>query len=96
MEGQTTEESNRIPYGQHFDYRYIKHVRLIRNKSQKQFEEFMGVDSTVISRLERGQLVFTEIYQERFEDAMKRLRVSGVELNSIGKILEMKSAKGYK
>lgn len=56
----------------------------------------MGVDDSVISRLENGHLEFTPIYQERFKDAMKRLRVSNIEVASIRKILEMKSQRGYK
>jgi transcriptional regulator with XRE-family HTH domain len=68
----------RLPYGQIeiVDYRYIKHVRLIRNKTLKEFERFMGVDSTVISRLEKGQIKFSPLYQERFKLACKKLRVS--------------------
>lgn len=92
------EENNRIPYGQldNLDYRYIRQVRFLRNKTLKQMEEFMGVDDSVISRLENGHLEFTPIYQERFKDAMKRLRVSNIEVASIRKILEMKSQRGYK
>ena len=45
-------DNNRIPYGQlnDLDYRYIKQVRFLRNKTLKQMEELMGVDYSVISR----------------------------------------------
>ncbi|MBD7971385.1 helix-turn-helix domain-containing protein [Paenibacillus gallinarum] len=88
----------RLPYNQldSVDYRYIRQVRFLRNKTLKQFEEFMGVDHTVISRLENGQIEFSPLYKERFKEACRRLRVSNIELVSIRKLLEMKSQRGYK
>jgi len=88
-------ENNRIPYGQldNLDYRYIKQVRFLRNKTLKQMEEVMGVDYSVISRLERKELNFTPIYQERFKTACRKLRISNIEIVSVRKILEMKSSK---
>ena len=91
-------DNNRIPYGQlnDLDYRYIKQVRFLRNKTLKQMEEIMGVDYSVISRLERKELNFTPIYQDRFRTACKKLRVSNIEIDSVRKILEMKEQRGYK
>lgn len=91
-------ENNRIPYGQldDLDYRYIKQVRFLRNKTLKQMEEIMGVDYSVISRLERKELNFTPIYQERFRTACRKLRISNIEIASIRKLLEMKKQKGYR
>jgi transcriptional regulator with XRE-family HTH domain len=90
------EQKNRVPYNQHYDYRFIRYVRHLRNKTLKEFAEIMGIDYSVLSRLENGQIKFTPIYEERFKEAMKRLRVSGVELHSIGRMLEMKEKRGYK
>jgi len=91
-------ENNRIPYGQldNLDYRYIKQVRFLRNKTLKQMEEFMDVDYSVISRLERKELNFTPLYKLRFRTACQRLRVSNIEIASIRKIIEMKEQRGYK
>lgn len=88
----------RLPYNQleNVDYRYIKQVRFIRNKTQSEMAELMHVDSAVISRLERNEIVFSPLYQERFKEACKRLRVSNIELASIRKILEMKKQRGFK
>jgi transcriptional regulator with XRE-family HTH domain len=88
----------RLPYNQFdsVDYRYIRQVRFLRNKTLKQMEQFMGVDSTVISRLENGQIAFSPLYQERFKTAMKRLRVCNIELASVRKFIEMKEQRGYK
>ena len=56
----------------------------------------MGVDYSVISRLERKELNFTPIYQERFRSACRKLRISNIEIVSVRKILEMKDQRGYK
>lgn|GEM_PF-6963613 len=90
------EDRNRIPYNQEFDHRFIKPVRHLRNKTQAEFEKFMGVDRSTIGKLERGELEFTPLYQSKFKDAIKRLRVSNVELASVRKIIEMKEQRGYK
>lgn len=89
-------ENNRLPYNQEFDYRFIKPVRHLRNKTLVEFSQFMNVDKTTISRLENNQLEFTPHYEAKFKDAIKRLRVSNVELASVRRILEMKSSRGYK
>lgn len=89
-------ENNRIPYNQEIDYRFIKHVRIIRNKTQMDFGKIMGIDASTVGKLERNELAFTPAYHGRFKDAMKRLRVSNIELSSIRKILEMKEQRGYK
>lgn len=89
-------ESNRIPYKQEFDYRFIKPVRMARNKTQAQLGELMNVDVSTVGKLERGELNFSLLYESKFKEALKRLRVSNIELASIRKILEMKEQRGYK
>ncbi|MFS0621828.1 helix-turn-helix domain-containing protein [Priestia megaterium] len=89
-------ESNRIPYKQEFDYRFIKPVRHLRNKTQSQLGVLMNVDVSTVGKLERGELKFSPLYESKFKEAMKRLRVSNVELVSIRTMLEMKSKRGYK
>lgn len=90
------EDKNRIPYKQEFTYKHIRPVRHLRNKTLAEFSRFMNVDPSTIGKLERGELKFSPLYQSKFEEAIKRLRVSGIELSSISKILEMKSQRGYK
>ncbi|MEW4286734.1 helix-turn-helix domain-containing protein [Priestia koreensis] len=89
-------ENNRIPYNQEFDYQFLKPVRMIRNKTQGQLGELMGVCPSTIGKLERGELKFSPLYESKFKEATKRLRVSGIELASIRKMLEMKKQRGYK
>lgn len=90
------EDKNRIPYNQEFDHRFIKHIRMARNKTQTEFSQFMGVDASTIGKLERGELSFSPLYESKLKDAIKRLRVSSIEVASIRKILEMKQQRGYK
>jgi transcriptional regulator with XRE-family HTH domain len=90
------EEKNRLPYNQHFDYRYIKPVRHLRNKTQLEFEQVMGVDRSTIGKLERGELDFSPLYESKFKEAIKRLRISNVELASVRRIIDMKEQRGYK
>jgi len=90
------EDKNRIPYNQEFDFRYIKYIRHARNKTQTEFVHFMNVDQSTIGKLERGLLEFTPYYEGKLKDAIKRLRVSSIEIASIRKIIEMKEQRGYK
>lgn len=90
------EDKNRIPYNQEFDHRFIKYIRHARNKTQAEFVHFMGVDQSTIGKLERGELAFTPYYESKLKDAIKRLRVSSIEIASIRKIIEMKEQRGYK
>jgi transcriptional regulator with XRE-family HTH domain len=89
-------DKNRLPYNQIYDFRFIKPVRHLRNKTLTEFSNFMNVDKATISKLENNQLEFTPYYEEKFKDAIKRLRVSNIEIASVGKIIEMKSQRGYK
>ena len=89
-------ENNRIPYKQEFDHRFIKPVRMARNKTQSQLGELMNVDASTIGKLERGELKFTPFYESKFKEALKRLRVSSIELASIREIIMMKQKRGYK
>jgi transcriptional regulator with XRE-family HTH domain len=78
------------------DYRYIKQVRFLRNHTLVSFSKHMNVDPSTIAKLEKGEIEFTQYYESKLRDAIYRLRVSNVELNSIAKILEMKVLRGYK
>ncbi|MDR4946512.1 helix-turn-helix domain-containing protein [Neobacillus cucumis] len=88
----------RLPYGmwEIVDYRYIKQVRFIRNKTQKEMAELMDCDHVAISRLERGEIALSPLYKERFIQACKRLKVSSAELVNIRESLELKNKRGYK
>ncbi|HDR4695876.1 TPA: helix-turn-helix transcriptional regulator [Bacillus cereus] len=88
--------NSRLSYNMEYDHRFIKPIRHSRNKTLQEFSHFMGIDPATICRLERGQLDFTLYYHEKLKNAIKRLRISNVELASIRKIIEMKEQRGYK
>lgn len=90
------ENKTRLPYRQEFDHRFLKHVRMARSKTQSQLGELMNVDASTISKLERGELKFSPLYESKFKEAIKRLRVSSVELASMRQIIEMKRRRRYK
>jgi transcriptional regulator with XRE-family HTH domain len=75
------------------DYRYIKQVRFLRNKTLSDFSKYMNVDPSTIAKLEKDELAFSPYYESKLRGAIYRLRVSNVELNSISKILEMKALR---
>ncbi|WXB99150.1 XRE family transcriptional regulator, partial (plasmid) [Metabacillus sp. FJAT-52054] len=58
--------------------------------------ELMDVCPSTVGKLERGDLKFSSRYEKKLRLAIKRLRVSGVELINIRKMLEMKESKGYR
>lgn len=85
----------RLPYLQHLDYRYLRYIRLIRNKTQKQLADLMGIEKSTVSKLENGQLEFTEHYEKRLREAIFRMRVSNSELTYIRELIMKKDkAKG--
>ncbi|WLR56513.1 helix-turn-helix transcriptional regulator [Mesobacillus subterraneus] len=88
--------NNRLPYNMEYDQRYIKLIRLSRNKTQVDFSEYMGIDPSTIAKLETRKLAFTAHYEKKLKYAIQRLRISNAELASIKNIIELKERKGYK
>ncbi|MGX6444266.1 XRE family transcriptional regulator [Neobacillus sp. K501] len=86
----------RGPYNIELDYRYVKQIRFLRNHTLVSFSNYMNVDPSTIAKLEKTEISFTPYYESKLRDAIYRLRVSNIELNSIAKILEMKALRGYK
>jgi transcriptional regulator with XRE-family HTH domain len=86
----------RLPYKQALTYPMLKYIRLSRNCSQAKFGQISGIDQTVITRLERGELALTPIYEERIRQAIRALRVSNYELDAIRKLIDMKEIRGYR
>lgn len=88
--------NSRLPYNMEYNHKFIKPIRHARNKTLVEFSKYMGVDPTTINKLEKGHLEFTPYYESKLKDAIKKLRISNVELVSIRKIIEQKERKGYK
>lgn len=83
----------RLPYLHHLDYRYLRYIRLIRNKTQKQLADLMGIEKSTVSKLENGQLEFTEHYEKRLREAIFRMRISNAELVNVRELVMNKQNK---
>nr|WP_301286028.1 helix-turn-helix transcriptional regulator [Lysinibacillus endophyticus] len=72
------------------DYRFIKHIRLIRNKTLAEFSNYMNVDIATISRLENNKVTFTPFYESKLREALRKLKVSNAELLAINNVIEIR------
>ena len=82
------EDKNSVPFFHDYDYRLLKAVRQIRNLTLLEFSKYMGVDPSTITKLENGTLNFSILYQTKFDDAIKRLGITKMELVSLTVLLE--------
>lgn len=80
----------RLPYLQHLDRRYLRYIRLIRNKTQRQLGELMDVDKSTVSKLETGQFELNDYYEKRLREAIYRMRISNSELANIREMINRK------
>jgi transcriptional regulator with XRE-family HTH domain len=76
-----------------YDYRMIKPIRLLRNKTLKEWGILMGTDPATISKIENGLLDFSPLYQERFKVAMQKARITNIEIVSVKTIIEVRGRK---
>lgn len=88
--------NSRLPYNQEYDHRYLKPIRHSRNLTLEAFSPYMNVDPSTIAKLEKGQLDFTAYYESKLKDAIKKLRITNIELVSIRSIIEQKERRGIK
>lgn len=88
----------KLPYNQdyHLDYRFLKMVRIQRNLTLKDMAVYMAVDAPTLSRLERQELQWSQLYASKFQEACKRIRLSNIEVASLRKIIELKESRGLK
>lgn len=61
---------------------------MARNKTIKQFSEYMEVDPTTISRLENQKLNFTVFYESKLRNAISKLRITNSELLAIKQVID--------
>ena len=87
--------ANDLPFTQHYDYRYIKELRNLRNLTLTDFSAYMKTDVATLSKLENQQLQFSVHYSSKFHQAMDELKVSQFELATIKRVIELKEQRGY-
>lgn len=75
------------------DYRFIRHIRLLRNKTLSEFSNFMNVDTATISRLENNKVTFTPFYESKLRDAIRKLKISNAELLAVKNVIDFRYKK---
>lgn len=89
-----SENMNAIPFALNYDRRMIRLVRQLRNLTLADMEEVMGVSLATIGQLERGTLDFSMFYQSKFNEALKKLKISPIEMVSLELMTELKKENG--
>jgi len=76
-----------------FDFRMIKVIRQMRNMTQVQWSELMGIANTTLSDLEKGKHEFSPFYYEKMKFAMQKVNFSTYELETAKKLARYKHIK---
>lgn len=76
-----------------FDFRLIKVIRQMKNKTQVQWSELMGIANTTLCDLEKGKHEFSPFYYEKMKVAMKKVDFSDFELETAHKLARYKQIK---
>lgn len=92
---ETEYESKRLPNNQPIDYRQIQLMRVLRNKTQREFADLMGIKHTTLCAIERGKIPFSPYYEDKVRDVFKRLSVSNAELVSTRQLINRKAKRRY-
>lgn len=85
-----------LPYRQPIDYRQITVLRVLRNKTQREFADMMSITHTTLCALERGKKPFTPYYQDKVRDVLKRLSVSNADIVATRQLVNNKEKRGYR
>ncbi|MEH0976430.1 helix-turn-helix transcriptional regulator [Bacillus mobilis] len=83
-----------LPYQQKITYQMIKYLRLCRNMTQEQFGQVCKIDQSVLARLESGSIELSINYESRVLEGCHALNISGLELLSVKRIVELKQNRG--
>lgn len=92
---ETEHDKQRLPNNQPIDYRQIRVLRVLRNKTQRDFAELVGIPNVTLCALERGKRPFTPYYEEKVRKALKRLSVTNEDIVSTRQLINYKSKRGY-
>ena len=81
----TSLTSSRTIYNIPLDYRFLKQIRLLTNKTTYELADYMEVDQATLSKLENQSIKFTQYYEQKLKMAIKKLNLSNYELLAIYK-----------
>ena len=79
--------SNRAIYNIPLDYRFLKQIRLLTNKTTYELAIIMGIDQATVSKLENQTIKFTPYYEQRLKLAINKLNITNFELLAIYKTI---------
>lgn len=88
--------TSNIPCYPELTYKQIRSIRLLRNKTQMEWAELMGIDQANLSRLECGEMELSPIYYERLKLAMRKCHISRFEVDSVRQLMEYRKQQGYR
>ncbi|MEY2369858.1 helix-turn-helix domain-containing protein [Lysinibacillus capsici] len=85
----TSSTSNRAIYNIPLDYRFLKQIRLLINKTTYELAIYMGIDQATLSKLENQTIKFTDYYEQKLKIAIKKLHLTNFELLAIYKSITL-------
>ncbi|WP_214891683.1 helix-turn-helix transcriptional regulator [Exiguobacterium sp. s142] len=89
-------EEKNLPYRQPIDYRQIAVLRILRNKTQREFADMMEITHTTLSALENGNKKLTPYYEDKVRNVLKRLAVSNADIVATRQLVSNKERRGYR
>lgn len=87
MTSSPTIANQRGVYNVPLDFRFLKHIRLLRNLTTYDMAKHMNVDQATFSRLERETIKFTPYYESKLKQAIRTLQITNTELLAIYKAI---------
>lgn len=69
------------------DYRFLRHIRLLRNLTTYQLAKYMNLDQATLSKLENETINFTPYYESKLKQAIRTLQITNPELLAIYKAI---------
>lgn len=74
-------------YNVPIDFRFLKHIRMLRNLTTYDMAKYMNVDQATFSKLENETIKFTPYYESKLKQAIRTLQITNTELLAIYKAI---------
>lgn len=74
-------------YNVPLDFRFLKHIRLLRNLTTYDMAKYMNIDQATLSKLENETIKFTPYYESKLKQAIRTLQITNTELLAIYKAI---------
>ena len=83
----TSTTNKRGIYNVPIDFRFLKHIRMLRNLTTYDMAKYMNVDQATFSKLENETIKLTPYYESKLKHAIRRLQITNTELLAIYKAI---------